>query len=102
MPSVSKRIKMNRSDWIVIIRGVTLVIVILFLWWLIFPANFSLFFTWPTGFIWGNIVAELFLGFSALVAVLRKMDKHHREKMAQAEHHHSVLLHHLGHPKDES
>lgn len=60
---------------------------------------FQLFFSWPQGGVWSNIIASAVLGVPTFVALFRRLRKNHREHVdnliAQHAEHLSLLrLHH--------
>lgn len=50
------------------------------------------YFSYPSGVVWGNEVATVILLPGALVALLRKIEKNHREKLAQDAKHHQEQM----------
>lgn len=58
-----------------------------------------LFFSWPTGSVWSNILAEPilivlgYIGLSKLVTRIEsKLEAHHQQKLTQAREHHEIEM----------
>jgi hypothetical protein len=48
----------------------------------------DVFFGWPAGGVWSNLVASLIWATPAGIALARKLRRQHAERMSQAERHH--------------
>jgi hypothetical protein len=55
----------------------------------------ELFFGWPAGAVWSNLLASAVCSAGALLVALVKLNRQHRERVAQAERHHQALLAHV-------
>jgi hypothetical protein len=55
-------------------------------------ATFELFFGWPAGGVWSNIVASVLWGAPAVYAILRKITKNHAEHLRLLRSHHEEHL----------
>jgi len=56
----------------------------------------QIFFGWPNGQVWPNLVASAVTSATAILAlgwrVLKRLDRHHEARMAQDRQHHQTLL----------
>lgn len=53
---------------------------------------FGVFFGWPAGGVWSNLLASAILAIPGGFALARKLRNQHRQRMAQAERHHTEQL----------
>lgn len=53
---------------------------------------FGLFFGWPAGGVWPNLVASAIWAAPAGAALVRKLHRQHADRQAQAERHHVELM----------
>lgn len=57
---------------------------------------FGSFFDWPDGGVWSNLLASLLLGAPALLAILRRIEKHHAAARELAVRHHAEVMAKIG------